>query len=182
MGYVNSKKQLKNKAATLLFTKVFDGQLHKERRSIMSLQTGPYALHKERRRLHTLGALVSVLASTEQTGGTFNMFDAICPIGYSTPLHIHYAYDVAVFVLEGTLVFFWGDEKMEAHAGAYFFQPRGVPHGFRVTGTTPARILYSTLPGGFDEFVIKRSEPITDLKSMISEAHFKIEIVGSLSD
>jgi len=149
---------------------------------MMSFQTRPYALHEEKTRLQTLGALVSVLASTEQTGGAFNLFDAICPIGFSTPLHIHYAYDVAVFVLEGMLTFFWGDEKMVAQTGSYFFQPRGVPHGFRVKGGTPARILYMTMPAGFDKFVIEHSKPTADFKSMVSEAHFRIEVLGSLPE
>ena len=147
---------------------------------MMSIQTRPYALHDDKKRLQTLGALVSLLASAQQTCGAFNLFDAILPIGFSTPLHIHYAEDVAVFVLEGVLTFFWGDEKMEARAGSYFFQPRGVPHGFRVTGSNPARILYMTLPAGFDEFVIEQSKPINNFESMVSEAHFKIEILGSL--
>jgi len=68
------------------------------------------------------------------------------PADYATPLHIHYAEDVGVYVLEGALTFFWGDEKKEAIAGSYFFQPSGTPHGFRVKGATPARILYMTFP------------------------------------
>jgi mannose-6-phosphate isomerase-like protein (cupin superfamily) len=146
------------------------------------MQTRPYLLHDDGKRLQTLGALVSLLASAQQTSGAFNLFDAILPTDFSTPLHIHYAEDVAVFVLEGVLTFFWGDEKMEARAGSYFFQPRGVPHGFRVTGSNPARILYMTLPAGFDEFVIERSKSINNFESMVSEAHFKIEILGSLPE
>lgn len=148
----------------------------------MPMQTRPYALHDDKKRLQTLGALVSLLASAQQTNGAFNLFDAILPTGFSTPLHIHYAEDVAVFVLEGILTIFWGDEMMEARAGSYFFQPRGVPHGFRVTGSNPARILYMTLPAGFDEFVIESSKPVNNFESMISEAHFKIEILGSLPE
>jgi quercetin dioxygenase-like cupin family protein len=146
------------------------------------LQTKPYVLHDDREKMHTLDALVSVLANTEQTNGAFNLFDAVCPIDFETQLHIHYSEDVAIYVLEGALDIFWGDEKKQATVGTYFFQPRGVPHGFRVTGTTPARILYMTFPAGFDKFVIERSKPATNFESMISEAHFRIEILGSLPE
>jgi len=132
--------------------------------------------------MHTLDALVSVLANTEQTNGAFNLFDAICSIGFETQLHIHYAEDVAIYVLDGALDIFWGDEKKQAKVGSYFFQPRGIPHGFRVMGATSARILYITSPAGFDKFVIEHSKPISASEIRISEAHYKIEVLGPLPE
>ena len=131
-------------------------------------------------RLYSLGARISIQADTEQTGGAFNLFDVLCPTGFETPLHIHYAEDVAIHVLEGTLDIFWGETGQQAEAGSFFFQPRGMPHGFRVTGKSPARILYFTFPAGFDGFVIERSVSMTVVEAMVSEAHYKIEVLGSL--
>ena len=69
------------------------------------LQTKPYILNSEDgQMLQSLGALISIKANSEQTGGAFDLFDAVCPPGFTTPLHIHYAEDVAVFVLEGALI------------------------------------------------------------------------------
>jgi len=132
--------------------------------------------------LQSLGGLVSVKASSEQTGGAFNLFEVSCPPGYATPLHIHYAEDVAVYVLEGALTFFWGSEKKEAVAGSYFFQPRGTPHGFRVNGRKSARVLYMTIPAGFDRFVIEQEQPASKSEPETSAAHYKIEILGSLPE
>jgi quercetin dioxygenase-like cupin family protein len=148
----------------------------------MSLKTRPYLIQADREKVQTLNALVSVLANTEQTDGAFNLFDVVCPIGFETQLHIHYSEDVAIYVLEGTLDIFWGDEKKRAEVGSFFFQPRGTPHGFRVTGLTDAHILYMTFPAGFDKFVIGCSKPIGASKSKISEAHFKIEVLGPLPE
>ena len=145
-----------------------------------SLQIKPYMLNDDEPRLKSLGALVSIKASAEQTGGAFNLFDVSCPIGYETPLHIHYEEDVAIHVLEGALDIFWGDEKQRAEVGSFFFQPRGTPHGFRVVGTMHARISYMTTPAGFDEFVLARSKPFTDFEARMLEARYKIEILGSL--
>jgi quercetin dioxygenase-like cupin family protein len=145
-----------------------------------SLQTKPYMLNDGEPRFESLGALVSIKASAEQTGGEFNLIDVLCPIRYETPLHIHYGEDVAIHVLEGVLEIFWGAEKKQADIGAFFFQPRGTPHGFRVTGNTPARILYMTFPAGFDEFVLEHARPFTDFEAMMLEARYKIEILGSL--
>ena len=141
-----------------------------------SLQLNPYFLNAEETRIQSLGVLVSIVAGTEQTESVFNLFDALCPSGYETPLHIHYAEDVAVYVLEGALTFFWGSEKKDLVAGSYIFQPRGISHGFRVEGDAPARILYMTIPAGFDRFVIEHKLPVSKSENEIDAARYKIEI------
>jgi quercetin dioxygenase-like cupin family protein len=87
---------------------------------------------------------------------------------------------VAVYVLEGTLAFFWGSEKKEATTGSYFYQPRGIPHGFCVEGNTPARILYMIIPAGFDRFVIENKLPNPKSEPETNAARYKIEILGLL--
>ena len=129
-----------------------------------------------------MGTLVSVKATSQQTGGVFNLFDVTCLPGFTTSLHIHYAEDVAVYVLEGALTVFWGGEKKEAVAGSYFFQPRGTPHGFRVEGATPARILYMTFPAGLDRFVIEQDLLAPNLEPATAAARYKIEILGLLPE
>ncbi len=145
------------------------------------VQTRPYMVNAEEGQyLQSLGALVFVMATSEQTGGVLNLFEVSCPQDYATPLHIHYAEDVAVYVLEGALTFFWGTERKEAMAGSYFFQPRCTPHGFRVEGTTPARILYMTIPAGFDRFVLEQERPDPNSDPVTAAARYKIEILGPL--
>jgi quercetin dioxygenase-like cupin family protein len=147
------------------------------------LQTEPYSLNDEEgQSLQSLGALVSVKAASEQTGGAFNLFEVSCPPDYATSLHIHYAEDVAVYVLEGALTFFWGNDKREAVAGSYFYQPRGTPHGFRVAGGTPARILYLSFPAGLDQFVIEQERLAPNCESATAAARYKIEILGPLPE
>jgi len=147
------------------------------------LQTKPYMLDNEAGQCRAaLGALVCVKASWEQSAGAFNLFEVACPPSYATPLHIHYAEDVAVYVLEGALAFFWGSEKKAAVAGSYFYQPRGIPHGFRVEGSTPARILYLTLPAGLDRFVIEQEQLDPAAELMTAAARYQIEILGPLSE
>src|SRR5262249_49694178 len=128
-----------------------------------SFQTKPYMLNNEEGQLlQSLGALVSIKATSEQTGGVFNLFEVSCPPDYATPLHIHYTEDVAVYVLDGTFTFFWGSEKREAIPGSFFYQPRGTPHGFRLEAGASARILYMTMPAGFDLFILEHDLPTTN--------------------
>jgi quercetin dioxygenase-like cupin family protein len=117
-----------------------------------------------------------------QTGGAFNRFEVTCPPGDATSIRVHYAEDVAVCVLESDLTIFWGGEKKEAVAGPYFYRSRGTPHGFRVEGGRPARILYITFPAGFDRFVIEHKLPAPNSGRETDVARYKIEILGPLRE
>jgi quercetin dioxygenase-like cupin family protein len=148
-----------------------------------SFQTKPYVLDNEEGQfLQALGASVFIKATSEQTGGSFNLFEVACPPDYATPLLIHYTEDVVVYVLEGALTLFWGNEKKKAVAGSYVFQPRGTPHGFRVESRAPTRILYMTLPAGFDRFILEHKVPVAQSKSESDAARYKIEILGPLPE
>jgi quercetin dioxygenase-like cupin family protein len=148
---------------------------------LRSLQTKPYMLDNEEGQfLQALGASVSIKATSEQTGGAFNLFEVFCPPDYATPLLIHYTEDVAIYILEGTLTFFWGSEKREAVPGSYSYQPRGTPHGFRVEGVATARILYMTLPAGFDRFILEHGLTAPKSEAVDDAARYKIEILGPL--
>ena len=147
------------------------------------LQTKPYMLNNEQGKvLQSWAALLSIKATSEQTGGVFNLFEVSCPPGFTTQLHIHYTEDVAVYLLEGTLIFFWGSDKQKAIAGSFFYQPRGTPHGFCVAGDIPARILYMTVPAGFDRFVIENELPAPESERERAAARYKIEILGPLPE
>ena len=148
---------------------------------MQSLQINPYTLEcDEGQRLEAWGVKVIVKAGTVETGGTFNLLEVSGPNGFATPLHIHYAEDVAVYVLEGSLTVYWGDQMQEATVGSYFFQPRGTPHGFRVT--RDAHVLYLTVPAGFDTFVSAASKYSGDCELMTAAARHKIEILGPLPE
>jgi quercetin dioxygenase-like cupin family protein len=148
-----------------------------------SLQTRPYMLNNEEGQfLQALGASISIKATSEQTDGGFNLFEMSCPSNYATPLLIHYTEDVAVYVLDGRLTIFWGNEKKAGVAGSFFYQPRGTPHGFRVEGRVPARILYMTVPAGFDRFILEHELPTRNSESETDAARYKIEILGPLPE
>jgi quercetin dioxygenase-like cupin family protein len=148
-----------------------------------SLQTKPYMLNSEEGQfLQSLGASVTIKATSEQTGGVFNLFEVCCPPAYATPLLVHYTEEVAIYVLEGMLTIFWGTEKREAVVGSFFFQPRGTPHGFRVEGVAPVRILHMTVPAGFDRFVLEHKLPTPKAEPETDAARYKIEILGPLPE
>jgi mannose-6-phosphate isomerase-like protein (cupin superfamily) len=141
----------------------------------------------------SVGVLARIKATGEQSGGRFALVDEWCPPGYATPLHIHHAEDEAFYVLEGEATVFCADERIRAGAGTYVFAPRHVPHGFRVEGEIPARLLILTAPSGFEQFLMEMGEHIStptdvmgtppDLERLAQVAgKYKIEVLGPLPE
>ncbi len=62
------------------------------------------------------------------------------------PLHRHHGDDEAWYVLEGTLGFLCGDERLEAPAGSAVLVPRGVAHTFWNAGVGRARYVIVMTP------------------------------------
>lgn len=148
-----------------------------------SFLNAPYALtHDEGKRIYSFEELLIVVkANSQQTGGAFNLFEVTFPPGFVTSLDIHYAEDIAIYVLEGALTFFWGSERNLVAAGSYLFQPRGIPHGFRVEGDLSARILYLSFPGGMDRFLFEQGTLFPHgSECVMPAARHKIEILGEL--
>jgi quercetin dioxygenase-like cupin family protein len=140
----------------------------------------PYALAREEgETLWFLGVPTRVIATAEQTGGAFGLIEHVIPAGGESPWHVHHAEDEAFYVVEGQMTFLCGEQKVRA---------REIPHGFRVEGTQPARVLLQCTPGGFEHFIMEMSEPAPptgppDMERLMSlAAKYDNEILGPLPD
>lgn len=122
-------------------------------------------------RIAVAGDLYTVLASGEQTGGAYALFDAAVPPGGGPPFHIHEREDEAFYILEGEMTFFTEGKEIVAKAGALIHLPRGGTHRFQNCGSAPARMLIQVTPAGIENyfrkagFVIDGVEEIPDTLS-----------------
>lgn len=105
-----------------------------------------------------LGALATIKATSEQTGGSLTLVEVHDPPGESAPLHVHHEEDEGFWILEGQVTFEVGGETIEASAGDFVFGPRDVPHSYEV-GPDGARMLFILTPGGFEGMVRATSDP-----------------------
>jgi Cupin domain len=84
------------------------------------------------------------------------------------------------------MAFVCGGNWVRAKAGTFVFGPRGIAHGFKVVGDTPARMLLLCTPGGFEQFVVDLSEPAPappDMAKLVTvAAKYKIDIHGPLPE
>jgi quercetin dioxygenase-like cupin family protein len=140
-----------------------------------------------------LGTLAFVRASAESANGGFGLVENVMPPGFESPYHLHHNEDEGFYVLEGHVTFILDGRKSKAGPGAFVFGPRGIPHGFRVEGNAPARILLMAVPGGFEKFVVEMGEPAAapvlpppappDMaKLMTLAAKYGIDILGPLPE
>lgn len=136
--------------------------------------------------IYFLGLPTNLRAAGDNTNGAFGLVDSVMPAGFASPYHTHRQEDEAFYLVDGEMAFVCGDQWTFAGPGTYVFGPRHIPHGFKVMGDRPARMLLLCAPSGFEQFVLEMSEPAPappDMaKLMAVAAKYDIEIHGPLPD
>jgi quercetin dioxygenase-like cupin family protein len=117
------------------------------------------------------GSTAELKITGEQTGGQWAVVEWQVRAGDEGPIHTHTREDEAVYVLEGAITVFIGDQQIDVEAGSYGALPKGIPHGLRVRGEA-ARLLVTLVPAGAEYFFVPRDESDAD------PAKFGLEIMG----
>jgi mannose-6-phosphate isomerase-like protein (cupin superfamily) len=104
-------------------------------------------------RAYSLGRMQSVFkADGEETKDTYSISEWWLDPGTPGPgPHAHQANDDIFYVLEGTITFLVGTERIEASQGAFLRVPAGVTHDFENTTEQRAGLLNIYIPGGFEK-------------------------------
>lgn len=114
--------------------------------------------------LFYMGSLMSVLASTAQTGSAFSLLEYRSQPGHEPPPHIHVAQDEMLYVLEGGIEAYTPDVTAVAvAAGESLFLPRDQAHAWYVT-SPKLRMLIMTNPAGIDDYFAAMAEPATGME------------------
>lgn len=106
-----------------------------------------------------LGLPTWIKADRELTNGQFSLIEQVLPPGFESPWHMHRSEDESFYVLEGQMSVIFENRRSLLQAGDYAFGPRNIPHGFRIEGDAPARILLMTTGGDFADFIAESSVP-----------------------
>ena len=127
------------------------------------------------------GEALAIRVPGELTGNAFSIAEAIIAPVAGPPLHIHHSFDEVIYVLEGTVDFVCGAERLRTGPGGMMVIPRGTPHSFRNFGDMPARLLGVFTPGGFEQmFVDMVGRPVSDMVELGEK--YQLEIVGGPID
>jgi mannose-6-phosphate isomerase-like protein (cupin superfamily) len=111
----------------------------------------------------SLGDLWIVHLSRSQTDGRFSLLETLWAPAFPAPLHVHARADELYYVLEGELTVYLPGRTLRRSPGGWVYCPRGLPHTYEVTSSTPARLLYVGSPAGFEDFVAAAGEPAGEM-------------------
>jgi quercetin dioxygenase-like cupin family protein len=153
-------------------------------------QQRAYSNTREGAAFRFLGIPSLMRATSESTDGAFGLMEHWeMPVGFASPYHTHHREDESFYVLEGEIAFVCGGTWLKAGPGTFVYGPREIPHGFKVIGESPARMLLMCTPGGFEGFVLEQTTPIAEPPSppdmpklMILAAKYGIDIHGPLPE
>jgi mannose-6-phosphate isomerase-like protein (cupin superfamily) len=104
-----------------------------------------------------MGSLVTFLAESRDTGGSFTLLEATMKPGNEPPPHVHEREDELFYVLDGAFDVFVGDDAFQLRAGGCVFMPRLRPHGF-IIRSARFRMLALFQPGGIDGYFRSMSD------------------------
>jgi quercetin dioxygenase-like cupin family protein/catechol 2,3-dioxygenase-like lactoylglutathione lyase family enzyme len=108
-----------------------------------------------------LGTL-AVLRNPVGASRTPAVVELTVPPGGSPPQHVHESLDDSFLILDGEVVVRCGEQTFVARPGAYVALPHGVPHTFRVTSASPARMLLVHADDSFLQFVEALGTPASE--------------------
>ena len=120
--------------------------------------TGPGA---GRSRDYGNGSHLELKLTGEQSGSEWSVVENRVRAGDEPPIHLHTREDETIYVLEGAIIAFVGDQQFEVEAGSYAALPNNVPHGFLVRGEE-ARLLMTLHPAGAEYVFVPRDESDAD--------------------
>lgn len=150
----------------------------------------PYLNTQDENVMRFLGTATVLRATAENTRGAFGLVEhpAIQP-GLASPYHVHHREDESFYMIEGEAAFVIDGKWIKAGPGTFLFGPREIPHGFKIVGTSPARMLILATPGGFEHFVEELSQPMTaqpgppDMAKLTAvAAKYEIDVLGPLPE
>jgi quercetin dioxygenase-like cupin family protein len=118
------------------------------------------------------GSSAELKISGEESGGDWAVIEWRLRAGDEPPIHIHTREDETLYVLEGAITAFVGDDQIEVEAGSYAALPKDVPHGLIVRGEE-VRLLLTFAPAGTEYLLVPRDETDAD------PARFGVILQGS---
>lgn len=126
--------------------------------------------------------------AAEQTAGRLSQVHMVERRGAAPPVHMHHDADETLYVIDGEVSVFLGDERIEAGAGSYVFVPKRAVHTWLVR-SRQASMLLTLAPAGLEGFFAEvglpaspgePSKPIdVDLQEMNRRAEaYGVEFLG----
>lgn len=97
------------------------------------------------------GGVMRIMLDGNKTDGQLTMLRSAAAGGSASPVHVHADEDEIVVLLQGSGIFWAGEQRWELSEGGVAFLPRNVPHAYRFTSKTVDMLAVCT-PSGTEDF------------------------------
>jgi quercetin dioxygenase-like cupin family protein len=122
------------------------------------------------------GERMRIRVDSQTIGGRVSVIESIAAPMSGPPLHRH-PQDEVFLVMEGSLTFQCGSERVVAAAGTVVVARAGIVHAWFNFGPLPARMMVSFTPGGVEEvFLNLAGVPFAELGAYA--ARHGMEVLG----
>ena len=109
----------------------------------------PLVAYKRSRSLDSsnwyMGSLLTFLAESKDTGGSFTLIEGLLKPGNEPPPHVHGREDELFYILEGEMDMYVGNEVFKAGAGECLFLP-GLSRTLSLSGLLGSALLSCSCP------------------------------------
>lgn len=117
------------------------------------------------------GERMALRIHSRDVGGAFTIIEARVPAMSGPPAHLHKYRDEIFEVLEGRFLFQCADDTFAVSPGTTVVVPRGVAHTWANISPSPARLLFSFVPGGIDDLFEEIGKTPPDCWAELSQRH-----------
>ena len=109
-------------------------------------------------------ALMTTVASTDETGGAYSLTEHLVTAASNPPMHVQVEEDEAFYILDGEVEFEVDGQVALATPGTFAFVARGAAHSFRVvTDTARMLVICSGKPtDNLEDFFLGMGTPATE--------------------
>ncbi len=114
------------------------------------------------RTVAVVGDVYRFLATGEDTGGKYALWEAIVLPGGGPPPHVHSREEEGFYALEGEITFTVSGERVVARAGTFANMPVGTPHSFKNESVQTAKMLISVAPAGLERMFFEFGVPLAE--------------------
>lgn len=121
------------------------------------------------------GGSVTILISSEETGGAMSMIETATPPGGGPFYHSHSREDETFYVVSGTAEVRIANETFLCKARDHVSGPRNVFHNYHNVGEDELKLILVYFPGGFEQSFL-------DLEAMVQDGKDASEIDRMLSE
>jgi mannose-6-phosphate isomerase-like protein (cupin superfamily) len=120
----------------------------------------PYSLEAKNAPAYwALDDLWNILATGDQTGGSYSLMEEVCSLNSGPAPHTH-EQDEVIYIIEGEMTLIAGSLMSKVKAGSLAYIPAHCVHSFRVD-LDKTRFLNFYFPGGFETLITESGVPAT---------------------